>query len=87
MFDEDDEEADPNIDNIAGTRKITRRRRIFSLEISPPIQVTVTKTTDEARGKEPMIEPSRTEAPKEATVKDTSEQEIEEVLKIICRSY
>ena len=47
LSDEDDEEVDPNIDNIAGTNKITISRRILSPVISPPIQVTVTKTTAE----------------------------------------
>ena len=77
LSDKDDEEVDPNIESILGTNKITRSGRIFSLEISPHVQVTVTKTTVEARGKEPMIEPARTEAPKEAIVKDTSGQEME----------
>ena len=86
MSDEDTEEADPNIDNIAGTNKVTKSRKLFSLEISPPTPVTVTKTTVEARGKEPMIEPARTEAPKETTVKDTSGQKLEELLKIIRKS-
>ena len=48
--------------------------------------VTVTKTTIGARGKESVIEVARTEAPKEALVKDTSGQNLEEVLKIIRRS-
>ena len=86
LSDKDDEEAGPNIDNIAGTNKITRSGRIFSSEISPPVQVTTTKTTVEARGKEPMVEPARMKAPKEVAVKDTSGQEMEEVLKIIRRS-
>ena len=56
MSDEDDEEADPNIDNIAGTNKVTRSGRIFCPEISlknvaTSIQVTVTKSTAEARGR------------------------------------
>ena len=33
-----------------------------------------------------MIESAQTEAPKETTVKDASGQELEEVLKIICKS-
>ena len=33
-----------------------------------------------------MIEPAQIEAPKEATIKDTSGQELEEVLKIIRKS-
>ena len=74
------------IDNIAGTNKNTRSGRILSPEISPPVQVTITKTTAEDRGKESMIEPAGTEAPKEATLKDTSGQELEEVLKIIRKS-
>ena len=85
MSDEDTEDVDPNVGNIAGTNKVTRSRRIFSPKISPPVQVTVTKSTAEARGKDPMIEPARTEAPKEALVKDTSRKDLEEVLKIICR--
>ena len=37
---EDTEEADPNIDNIVGTSKITRSGRIFSPKISPKIVAT-----------------------------------------------
>ena len=69
--DEDDEEVDPSIVNIEGNSKVTRSGRIFSLKISPPVKITVTKITAEAWGKEPMIEPARIEAPKEATIKDT----------------
>ena len=46
----------------------------------------ITKTTVEARGKEPVIEPARMEAPKEASVKDTSGQDLKEVMDIIRRS-
>ena len=86
MSDEENEEVDPSIVNITGTSKITRSGRIFSLEISPPAQITVSKMTVGAQGKESVIEPARTEAPKEAPVKDTSGEDLEEVLKIIRRS-
>ena len=42
LADEDSilEKADPDIDNIAGTNKITRSGRVFSPEIAPPKTVT-----------------------------------------------
>ena len=86
MSDEENEEVDPNIVNTSGTSKITRSGRIFSPKISPLAQVTATKTTVVARGKESVIEPAQAEAPKEAPVKDTSGEDLEEVLKIIRRS-
>ena len=81
----------PDIDNIVGTRKVTRRGRVFSPEISPntvttPVRVTATESVTEARGKEQMREPSQTKAPKEVTTDDTSRKELEEILKIIHKS-
>ena len=64
MSDEQNEKVDPSIVNIAGTSNITRSGRIFSPEISPPAQITVSKATIGARGKDLVIEPARMEAPK-----------------------
>src|SRR4051812_37144990 len=79
----------PTVDNIVGTSKITRSGRIFSPEISPkvttnPVQVPVPNQDVNARGKEPQVEP--VEIPVEITIEDPSKQEMEEILKIICKS-
>ena len=86
LSDKEDKKVDPSVVNITKTNKITRSGRIFSPEISLPVQITTAKTTAGARGKESMIEPSQMEAPTENVVRDTFEQDLEEVLKIICRS-
>ena len=66
--------ANPDIDNIVGTNKVTRSGRVFSLEISPkivatPVRITTTESTVEAWGKEPIIEPAQKEAPKKLQLK------------------
>ena len=82
------EASDPDIDNIVGSRKVTRTGRVFSPEISPPKDTTTParipaiEPVPEARGKEPVTHPAQTEGPKEVS-KDTSKQEMEEILKII----
>src|SRR3954464_12998735 len=77
------------VSNIAGTSKITRSGRIFSPEISPniaasPIQVPIPIPDNNTRGKEPLIEPVQN--PVEITAEDPSKQEMDEILKIICKS-
>ena len=75
------EDIDPNIDNIVGTSKIMRSRRVFSPEISlktvatplfiptatPVITPTVIPATEsaETRGKEVLVELVWTKAHKE----------------------
>ena len=83
--------VDPDINNIARTSKVTRSGRVFSPEISlktvfTPVKVTSIKSTTEAQGKEKIMEPTQTEAPKEVAVEDTSRKELEEILKIIRKS-
>src|SRR4051812_48249785 len=77
------------VDNIVGTSKITRSGRMFSPEISPNIatssvQVPIPNQDINARGKEPLVEP--VQIPAEVTLEDPSRQEMEEILKIICKS-
>src|SRR4051812_20077758 len=79
----------PSVDNIVGTSKITRSGRIFSPKISPnvatnPVQVPIHNQDINAPGKEPLVEPVH--VPVEVTVEDPSRQEMEEILKIICKS-
>src|SRR3954469_11344148 len=79
----------PTVDNIVGTSKITRSGRIFSPEITPnvatnPVQVPVPNQDINARGKEPLVK--LVQVPVEVTVEDPSRQEMEEILKIICKS-
>src|SRR3954462_7806442 len=79
----------PTVSNIVGTSKITRSGRIFSPEISPnvaagPVRVPVPNQNVNARGKEPQDEQVQT--PVEITAEDPSKQEMEEILKIICKS-
>src|SRR3954465_8194018 len=78
----------PTVGNIVGTSKITRSGRIFSPEISPnvaagPVRVPVPNQNVNARGKEPQVEQVQT--PVEITAEDPSKQEMEEILKIICK--
>src|SRR3954468_8030524 len=79
----------PTVGNIVGTSKITRSGRIFSPEISPnvaagPVRVPVPNQNVNARGKEPQVE--QIQIPVEITAEDPSKQEMEEILKIICKS-
>src|ERR1051325_1071877 len=65
------EASDPDIDNITESSKVTRTRRVFSPEISPPKDTTTParipaiEPIPEARGKEPVTHPTHTEVPKE----------------------
>ncbi|XP_058774811.1 uncharacterized protein LOC131649084 [Vicia villosa] len=78
----------PNVDNIVGTSKVTRSGRIFSPEISPDAntltQIPVSNSTADVRGKGPQLEPVQT--PVEASAKDVSQKEMDEILKIIRKS-
>ena len=70
---------------------VTRTRRVFSPEISPPtithVWIPAAGLITNARGKEKVIEPALMEAPpKEVTIEDPSRQEMEEILKIIPKS-
>ncbi|XP_058774431.1 uncharacterized protein LOC131648715 [Vicia villosa] len=83
--------TNPDVDNIVGTSKVTRSGRIFSPEISPktittPVRISAFEPITEIQGKETMIEPAQMETPGETTIKYSSNQEVEEVLKIIPKS-
>ncbi|XP_058774509.1 uncharacterized protein LOC131648805 [Vicia villosa] len=80
------EVTNPDVDNNAGTSKVTRSGRIFSLEISPstvgPTSVPAPDPATDVRGKGPALEP----IPVEFTTEDPSQKEMDEILKIICKS-
>src|ERR1051325_4192795 len=81
----------PDIDNITGSSKVTRPRRVFSLESSPPkdtatpARIPAVQSIPQARGKEPVTHPAQPEVPKEVA-EDTFKREMEEILKIIKKS-
>ena len=108
---ESSEEDNPDISNIAGTRKITRSGRIFSPEIAPPTTVfgpaaipkitpvtvptSVPSNNDntipiytsaaEKKGKNVQEESVLTKA-HSLVIPETSQKEMEEILKIIKKS-
>src|ERR1051325_5288489 len=55
----------PDIDNITGSSKVTRTRRVFSPEISPPkdtatpARIPAVESKPRARGKEPVTHPAQ----------------------------
>ena len=85
------EAASHDVNNITRSSKVTRTRRVFSLDISPPKDTTTPlcildiEPIPEARGKEKVTQPAQTEVPKEFT-KGTFKQEMEEISKIIKKS-
>ena len=87
----DDNEA--GVTNIAGSSKVTRTRRVFSPNISPPtttavpIRITNGNAGASTRGKEKESEPVREEElAKKNVMEEPSTQEMEEILKIIKKS-
>lgn len=76
-----------DVDNIAGSSKITRSGRIFSPPATSkntvlPTTTSTSEPSTDARGKGPVVEPVQAEAP---TAENLSKQ-MEEVLKIIRKS-
>ena len=85
------DEAD--VTNIAGSSKVTRIRRIFSPDISPPtttttlVRITNDKSRANTKGKGKEGEPVGIEAPtKDTNAEEPSTREMEEILKIIKKS-
>ena len=69
-----EEEKDDNVDNIAGSSKVTRTGRIVSPNISPPvvtrtpIRITAAKPSTDTRGKKKVAEPVVIEVPSKDVV-------------------
>ena len=88
-----EEGKDDDVDNIAGSSKVTRTGRIFSPNILPPIVtrtpicITASKPSTDTRGKEKVVEPVVTEIPtKDVADREPFAREMDEILKIIKRS-
>ena len=88
-----EEEKADDVSNITGSSKVTRTRRIFSPNISPPvvtkarIRITAAKPSTDTRGKEKVVELVVTKIPvKDVANGEPSAREMDEILKIIKRS-